>query len=159
MSDQFTAHTTHRFAYPVADVYRAFTDPAQLALWFGPLGFHVPRASVTVEPRVGGAWNLTMVNDDNAEWASPVESTLEQIEENRIIVGSQLAEGIPGVEDGTKLSLTLEFAEDGDGTIVTLTQGPFPEMMRDMNVAGWTQSFHKLEALLGAPKEFFQLPA
>ncbi|MBK0296630.1 S8 family serine peptidase, partial [Bacillus sp. S34] len=48
--------------------------------------------------------------------------------------------------------------EDGDGTIVTLTQGPFPEVMRDMNIAGWTQSFHKLEALLATPKEFFQAP-
>ena len=159
MSEQFTAHATRRFDHPVADVYRAFVDPQQLALWFGPLGFHVPAASVTVEPRVGGAWNLTMVSNDDPEWASPVESTLREIEENRVIVGTQIAHGIPGVEDGTVLSLTLEFAEDGDGTVLTITQGPFPEVMRDMNLAGWAQSFHKLDALLAAPKEFFQLPA
>jgi uncharacterized protein YndB with AHSA1/START domain len=158
MTEQFTAHTTHRFAYPVTDVYRAFVDPALLALWFGPLGFHVPVATVEVDARVGGAWNLTMVNNDNPEWSSPVTSVLQEIEENRIIVGTSTAHGIPGVEDGTLLSLTLEFAEDGDGTIVTLTQGPFPEAMRDMNIAGWTQSFHKLEALLATPKEFFQAP-
>jgi uncharacterized protein YndB with AHSA1/START domain len=158
MTEQFTAHATHRFAYPVSEVYRAFVDPALLALWFGPLGFHVPAASVEVDPRVGGAWNLTMISNDNADWVSPVTSTLQEIEEDRIIVGTSVAQGIPGIEDGTPLSLTLEFAEDGDGTIVTLTQGPFPEVMRDMNVAGWTQSFHKLEALLGAPKAFFQLP-
>lgn len=158
MTEQFTAHTTHRFDHPVADVYRAFVDPAMLALWFGPLGFHVPAATVEVDPRVGGAWNLTMVSNDNPEWQSPVTSTLQEIEENRIIVGTSTAHGIPGIEDGTPLSLTLEFTEDGDGTIVTLTQGPFPEGMRDMNVAGWAQSFRKLEALLEAPREFFQMP-
>lgn len=158
MSDQFTARASHRFASPVSDVYRAFVDPAQLALWFGPLGFHVPAATVEVDARVGGAWNLTMVSNDNPEWSSPVTSTLEQIEEDRIIVGTSVAHGIPGIEDGTPLSLTLEFAEDGDGTVVTLTQGPFPEFMRDMNIAGWNQSFHKLEALLAAPPAFFQAP-
>lgn len=156
MTEQFTAHTTHRFAHPVEDVYRAFVDPAQLALWFGPLGFHVPAATVEVDARVGGKWNLTMVSNDNAEWSSKVTSTLEQVEENRIIVGTETANGIPGIADGTLLSLTLEFTADGDGTVVTLTQGPFPETMRDMNIAGWTQSFHKLEALLATPKEFFQ---
>lgn len=157
MTEQSTAHATRRFAYPVADVYRAFVDPALLALWFGPLGFHVPAATVEVDPRVGGAWNLTMVSNDDASVRSPVVSTLREIEEDRIIVGTSTAQGIPGIEDGTPMSLTLEFAEDGDGTIVTLTQGPFPARMRDMNIAGWTQSFHKLEALLGAPEEFFQL--
>ncbi|MBT2502473.1 SRPBCC domain-containing protein [Curtobacterium sp. ISL-83] len=155
MTEQFTAHTTHRFAYPVEQVYQAFVDPKLLALWFGPLGFHVPAATVEVDARVGGAWNMTMVSNDDPEWTSRVTSTLREIEENRVIVGSETAHGIPGVEDGTELSLTLEFAADGDGTIVTLTQGPFPEVMRDMNIAGWTQSFHKLEALLGTPKAFF----
>lgn len=158
MTEQFTAHTTHRFAYPVEQVYQAFVDPKQLALWFGPLGFHVPVATVEVDARVGGAWNMTMVSNDNPEWTSRVDSTLREIEENRVIIGSETAHGIPGVEDGTELSLTLEFAPDGDGTIVTLTQGPFPEVMRDMNIAGWTQSFHKLEALLGTPKAFFGMP-
>jgi uncharacterized protein YndB with AHSA1/START domain len=157
--EQFTAHTTHRFPYPVAAVYRAFVDPQQLALWFGPLGFHVPASSVTVDPRPGGAWNLMMVSNDNPEWKSGVNSTLREIEENRLIVGTERAQGIPMVEDGTEMTLTLEFQEDGDGTIVTLTQGPFPEMMRDMNVIGWTMSFHKLEALLATPPAFFAPPS
>jgi uncharacterized protein YndB with AHSA1/START domain len=159
MTEQFTANTSHRFPYPVEAVYRAFVDPQQLALWFGPLGFHVPAASVDVDARDRGHWNLTMVSNDNPEWTSTVQSTLRQVEENRLLVGVEIAHGIPMMEDGTELSLTIEFAADGDGTIVTLTQGPFPEFMRDMNIVGWGQSFRKLEALLATPPQFFTPPS
>jgi uncharacterized protein YndB with AHSA1/START domain len=40
------------FPAPRAVVYRALTDPEELAKWWGPRGFTVP--SVEFDPQVGG---------------------------------------------------------------------------------------------------------
>ena len=45
---------TRVFDAPRELVYRAFTDPDQLAQWFGPVGYSVPRIPSTSTPeRVG----------------------------------------------------------------------------------------------------------
>jgi uncharacterized protein YndB with AHSA1/START domain len=151
-----TAETrlTRRFDAPVADVWAAFTDPVLLAQWFGPLTFHVPRDSVDVDLREGGHWRLTMVNNDDAEVRSPVDATFAEVLPEQLLVGYEVAQGFPGIPDGTRLTLTLEFRADGDGTILELRQGPFTEGLRDMNDIGWGQSFFKLDGLLATPARF-----
>ena len=64
-----------------------------------------------------------------------------------------------GIEDGTKMSLSIEFIPEGDGTRLELRQGPFPEEMREMSAVGWNQSFYKLEALLATPAKYRNDPA
>jgi uncharacterized protein YndB with AHSA1/START domain len=142
------------FDAPVELVYQAFVDPDQIAQWFGPLAFHVPRDSVTIEARNGGAWHMTMVNNDNPEWKAPITSTLVEVVENRLLVGHEIAQGFPGMEDGTKISLSIEFIPEGDGTRLELRQGPFPEQTREMSETGWRQSLHKLDGLLATPAKF-----
>jgi uncharacterized protein YndB with AHSA1/START domain len=132
-------------------VYQAFVDPDQIAQWFGPLQFHVPRDTVSIDPVPGGDWHMTMVNNNNREWTAPVISTLVDVVDNHLLVGYEVARGLPGVPDGTKLTLTIEFIPDGDGTRLELRQGPFPEEMREMSETGWLQSLHKLDGLLATP--------
>jgi uncharacterized protein YndB with AHSA1/START domain len=139
-------------------VYRAFTDPDQLAQWFGPITFHVPRSTVEVDARSDGHWKLVMVSNDNPEMASPVDATFSEVVENRLLVGYEISQGFPGVPDGTKLTLTVEFTPEGDGTLLQLTQGPFPEELRDMSAVGWGQSLHKLTALLETPVQYQSAP-
>jgi hypothetical protein len=74
--------------------------------------------------------------------------------ENQLLVGYEVAEGIPGIEDGTQLSLSIEFIPEGDGTRLELRQGPFPEQMHEMSAVGWNQSFHKLDGLLATPAKY-----
>jgi uncharacterized protein YndB with AHSA1/START domain len=142
------------FDAPVELVYQAFVDPDQIAQWFGPLQFHVPRDTVRIDARAGGDWHMTMVNNDNPEWRSPVTSTLVEVVENRLLVGYEIATGFPGLQDGTKLSLSLEFTPEGDGTRLELRQGPFPQEMHEMSETGWRQSLYKLDALLATPARF-----
>lgn len=142
------------FAAPPELVYRAFVDPAQIAQWFGPLVFHTPVESVSIDARPGGHWNLDMVNNDNPEWIAPVRSTLTEVIENQLLVGYEVAQGVPGVEDGTRLVLSLEFIAEGEGTRLELRQGPFPEQSREWSETGWSQSLHKLDALLATPVTF-----
>ncbi len=142
------------FDAPVDAVYQAFVDPDLLAQWFGPLSFHVPRDTVAIDARAGGSWKMTMVSNDDPKIASPVNSTLVEVVPNQLIVGYEIATGFPGIEDGTKLTLTLEFTAEGAGTRLELRQGPFPEPMREMGETGWNQSFYKLDGLFATPEKF-----
>ncbi|WP_265446562.1 SRPBCC family protein [Flexivirga meconopsidis] len=144
-------HVTHEFRTSRQRLFRAFVDPAELAAWFGPEGFHVPEDSVTVEPRQGGAWRLTMVADDNPELKSPVEATLTEFTADQTLVGTEQVTGFPGLEDGTAVTLRLEFADAPAGTQLSVTQGPFPDDMVEQAKAGWESSFGKLEKLVSPP--------
>jgi uncharacterized protein YndB with AHSA1/START domain len=142
------------FDAPPEMVYRAFTDPDQLAQWFAPLVFHVPRATVDIDAQTGGHWRITMVNNDNPDLRAPINATFSKVIENRILVGYEIAQGFPGVPDGTKVTLTVEFIPEGSGTRLELRQGPFSAQPREMSAIGWGQSLHKLAALLETPEQF-----
>jgi uncharacterized protein YndB with AHSA1/START domain len=150
MSDPTTTQmrVERHFQAPPDRVYRAFVDPDQLAEWFGPLGFHVPRSSVLMDARVGGFWHLVMVSDENPAITAPVDSIFTDVVQNSRLVGYDDARGMPGVRDGTRLVLTIEFVPDGEGTLVRIVQGPLPLDLSESGAVGWRQSFDKLDALL-----------
>src|SRR5947208_4604945 len=52
---------TRVFDAPRELVFKAWTDPDQVARWFGPAGFETPRESVEIDLRVGGRFKLRMV--------------------------------------------------------------------------------------------------
>ena len=74
------------FDAPRELVYNAFIDPDQLAAWYGPAGWSVPRDSVSVTPQVGGEYRLTMVSDDDATRSSGVDSTFTEVVPNELLV-------------------------------------------------------------------------
>lgn len=140
---------TRVFAAPRALVYRAFTDPDQLAQWFGPVGFSVPRDSVDIDARVGGHQRLVMVDDNNPEVRSPVDARFTEVIENELLVGTEDWEGVPGMRDGGTMTMRIEFHEEGpDKTRLVLRQGPYTTEMEGMARAGWESSYTKLDALL-----------
>ena len=134
---------TRIFDAPRAMVYRAFVDPDQLAQWFGPAGWHVPRETVEIDARVGGTQRFTMVNDDDPAMTSPVHATFIEVIENELLVGEQ---PVPGA--GT-MHLRIEFHDEPDGrTRIVLQQGPYPPDWQDGAREGWGTSFAKLDKLL-----------
>lgn len=138
------------FDAPRELVYRAFTDPDQLARWFGPVGYSVPRDSVESDARVGGHQRFVMVNDADPDLRSPVDATFTEVVENELLVGSEEWEGVPGLQDGGRMSLRLEFHDEDGKTRLVLRQGPYTAEMEGMASAGWSSSFTKLDALLAA---------
>lgn len=140
---------TRTFDAPRELVYRAFTDPDQLARWFGPVGFTVPRDTVDVDARVGGHQRLVMVSDDDPQLRSPVNATFTEVVENELLVGTEVIQGVPGLE-GVTMTARFEFHDEGGRTRLVIRQGPFTEQMEDMTRQGWTSSFTKLDALLAA---------
>ncbi len=153
-TETFELSMSRYFAAPPAEVYRAFVNPADLAQWFAPLVFHVPVGSIDIDPRAGGHWKMDMVSNDDPSQISPINSTFEEVIENELLVGYEIVNGFPGMEDGSKLTMRLEFHPEGEGTRLELRQGPFPEMMREMSSVGWGQSFYKLDGLLATPAKW-----
>ena len=153
MTDQPSTHDlviTRVFDAPRELVYRAFTDPDQLAQWFGPVGFTVPRDTVDIDARVDGHQRFVMVSDENPSFTSPVDARFTEVIENELLVGVQEAEGIPGTQGPVTMSLRLEFHDEGGKTRLLLRQGPFTQEMEEMTRDGWTTSFTKLDTLLAA---------
>ena len=56
---------TRIFDAPRERVFRAWTDPDEVAAWFGPEHFETPRDRVRIDLRVGGRYELTMVRRDS----------------------------------------------------------------------------------------------
>ena len=133
---------TRVFAAPRDLVWRFFTDPDLLATWFGPATVHVDRATVEVDLRAGGTWNLDMVDNDTAEHY-PVRSELTAVVPPEYLEGQVV--GPPGV-----VTLRIWLHDHGDKTRMTLHQGPFSAEFRDMTGAGWEESFVKIDAQLAA---------
>ncbi|GAA4586587.1 uncharacterized protein YndB with AHSA1/START domain [Actinoplanes octamycinicus] len=139
---------TRIFDAPRDLVYRAFVDPDQLAAWFGPVGWSVPRDSIDIDPRPGGSQKLTMVNDADPSMSSPVNATFVEVVENELLVGEEDVSHIPDF-GADKLVMRIEFHdEDGGRTRLVLTQSPFPAAMETGAREGWGSSFTKLDKIL-----------
>ena len=68
--------------------------------------------------------------------------------ENELLVGSEEWEGVPGVQEGGRMSVRLEFHDEDGKTRLVLRQGPYSAEVEDMAQQGWESSFTKLDALL-----------
>jgi uncharacterized protein YndB with AHSA1/START domain len=140
---------TRVFDAPRELVYRAFTDPDQLARWFGPVGWSVPRNTVSSEPVVGGHQRFTMVNDSDAAQNSAVNATFTEVIENELLVGTEDVV-MTDTEGKQKFTLRLEFHDENGKTRLELRQGPYSPDWESGAREGWGSSFSKLDALLAA---------
>jgi len=65
-------------------VFRAWTDPDDVAMWFSPAPLTTPRESVRIDLRVGGRYELTMVMPDGA--ASPLGFEIVELDPPGLLV-------------------------------------------------------------------------
>ena len=52
---------TRIFDAPGEQVFKAGTDPDEVGAWYGPEHMDIPREKVRIDLRVGGRWEVTMV--------------------------------------------------------------------------------------------------
>jgi uncharacterized protein YndB with AHSA1/START domain len=135
---------TRIFDAPRASVFAAWTDPDQVAAWYGPEHFDTPREKVHIDLRVGGRYELTMVQR-GAGAEHPVRYEIVELVEPELIV--LRSEPMPemGLPHGTVTR--VEFHDHGDKTRMTLSDGPYPADARHAE-AGWNGAFDKLAVLL-----------
>ena len=95
--------TTRVVHAPRERVFRAWTDPATLARWWGPAGF-TNRFDI-FEFETGGRWVFTMIGPDGTSY--PNESRFTSIEADRKVVIRHV------VEPHFELAITLEPSAGG----------------------------------------------
>jgi uncharacterized protein YndB with AHSA1/START domain len=136
---------TRIFDAPRELVFRAWTDPGQVAQWFGPEGYDVPRETVDIDLRVGGRYELTMVQKDGGG-QFPLRYEVVELDPPQLLV---LKSGpIPEVGIHEATFTRVELHDHGDKTRMSLTDGPYTESAHAE--AGWQAAFAKLAALLRA---------
>ena len=134
---------THIFDAPREVVFRAWTDPDHVAQWFGPEHFDTPLETVHIDLRVGGRFELTMVQKPSGA-RFPVRYEIVELDRPRLLV--LRSEPMPevGIHEGT--ITRIELHDHGDKTRMTLSDGPYTQAAHAE--AGWHAAFAKLEALL-----------
>jgi len=130
---------------PRARVFRAWTDAAELALWWGPHGFTNPRCEADARP--GGAIRIDMRGPDGKVY--PMTGEFHEVTApSRLVFTS----AVPG-PDGTVLlevhtTVVFDETEDG-GTALTIRQrvlrvAPGGEQFLAGMSEGWKQSLERL---------------
>jgi uncharacterized protein YndB with AHSA1/START domain len=134
---------TRIFDAPRELVFRAWTDPDQVAQWFGPEHFDTPRQTVEIDLRIGGRYELTMVQRHSGA-RFPVRYEIVELDPPRLLV--LRSEPMPEVGIHGATFTRVELHDHGDKTRMTLSDGPYTEATHAE--AGWHSAFEKLAALL-----------
>jgi uncharacterized protein YndB with AHSA1/START domain len=93
-----------------AEVWRAWTDPAHLAQWWGPDGFHTPVESVDVDLRPGGHLHMSMIQTASGT-DYPIRFDVVETVENELLVLSSKAQ--PEIGLNTDTTTRIELADEG----------------------------------------------
>ena len=103
------------FDAPPSLVFKAWTDPKQVAQWWGPKGFTNPVCEMDARP--GGAIRIVMRAPDGAE--HPIAGVFREVVEPKRLVFTSVAVDAAGnpIIDGLT---TVTFAEHGGKTKLTL---------------------------------------
>jgi len=130
-----------RFNAPPKKVFAAWTEPAQVARWFGPGGITVLEA--VFELRAGGRFMIHARGSEGEDHR--VSGTVREAVPNSKVVYTWAWQSTPERES----LVTVEFTPDGDGTLLTLTHERFfDEGARDRHNGGWSAALDKLETYL-----------
>jgi uncharacterized protein YndB with AHSA1/START domain len=135
---------TRTLPAPRPEVWSAMTDPERLAAWWGPKGFTAP--SVDFEPRGGGRYRIAMQPPEGDLFY--LHGEFHEVDPPSRLVYTFVWE--PPAPDDRETLVTLVLEDRGERTAVSLQHGEFATEERlELHQGGWTDSFEKLERLLG----------
>jgi uncharacterized protein YndB with AHSA1/START domain len=135
---------TREFDAPVDAVFRAWTVPAEIAAWYGPAQFDTPEATIRVDLRVGGRYELTMVRRDTGEEMPAGYEILELDPPSLLVLRS---DPMPQYGMPDPVITRVELHDLGGRTRMELIDGLYPEGFGHAE-AGWRSSFDRLAARL-----------
>ena len=128
------------------DVFDAWTDPKQIAEWYGPEGF-VNEIHV-FEAREGGEYRLTMNSPSGG--IHELRGIFKTIQKpTKLVFTWAWVRGMGETGDEAETLVTVELKPLGAKTEMTMTHSGFvSEKSRDSHGKGWSSSFIKLEKIL-----------
>jgi uncharacterized protein YndB with AHSA1/START domain len=144
-SGELTLEMTRVIPATPTVVFCSFSDPNDLARWWGPDGFTVP--SLEFNPPAGGSYRIEMQPPEGD--AFHLTGEFRKVEPPEQLAFTFVWEA-PDVDDVETL-VELSFRDLDGSTEVGLTQRAFKtEARRTLHKDGWRESFGKLERLIAA---------
>jgi uncharacterized protein YndB with AHSA1/START domain len=145
--------TSRVFDAPPERVYKAWTDPKQLARWFPPEGFTAPVCQLDV--RVGGALRIDMKGPEDEPFKGqlfPGRGVYREVVPNKRLAFSFQPEMGEGQAIPTVL-MTVDFEDQAGKTKLTIHQtldtvGQYEEMLKQGMAEGLAESLGKLAGVL-----------
>ena len=135
-----------RFKAPRETVFRAWTDGAMFARWFGPDHFRAIRCALDV--REGGAWSATLKGPERTH---SVSGTFLKVKAPASLefTWAWHETGDPSTPREHETVVSVELVDRGEETDMVFTQGLFrDEESARSHTEGWTSSFDCLDRLL-----------
>ena len=130
-------------AAPPERVFELWTEPEQLAKWWGPEGFDVPTYALDVRP--GGHWRTTMRSPEGR--LLTVSGVFRAIDPPSRLVLTWAWDNDAGVR-GEETEITVTFEPAPGGTRLKLVQQTFATAdARERHSHGWSSTFVRLAAL------------
>jgi len=149
-------HITRTFNAPRELVFKAWTEPGQLEQWFAPSGCEI--RYVSIDLRQGGAYHSCLTTPTGYEcWCRG--DYLEVTPPQRIVMTMAVADEagnmVQPVDAGmdpdwpAETIVTIDFAEDGGKTTITLHQTVSEELAKKTGAyPSWLSMFDRLESLV-----------
>jgi uncharacterized protein YndB with AHSA1/START domain len=147
MTEAVTAHVvtiTRVFHAPRELVWNAWTEPGQLARWWGPRGWSTPVSNVTIDVRPGGVFRVLSLAEDGSEM--PTEGVFRQVVEPERLVLEEPAED--AWHEGATSEITLTDLGDGRTEMVLRSTIHTTDEARRQAEAGLTSAIDRLAELL-----------
>jgi uncharacterized protein YndB with AHSA1/START domain len=131
---------TRVFDAPREQVFKAWTDPDEVAAWYGPEQMDTPRERISIDLRVGGRYELTMVQRGGGGEFTIGYEIVELVEPELIVLRS---DPMPQAGMHEPTVVRVEFHDHGAKTRMTLSDGPYPGGAGHA-AAGYEAAFDKL---------------
>jgi uncharacterized protein YndB with AHSA1/START domain len=142
-SNGLTLAMSRSLPLPPSAVWRAMTDPVELARWWGPRGFSTPH--VDFEPRIGHSYRITMQPPEGDPFY--LHGEFREVEPLSRLSYTFIWD--PPDPDDRETLVVLSLEERGADSRISLTQGEFSTPARlELHEGGWTDGFDRLEELL-----------
>ncbi len=132
---------TRIYNAPVAAVWDAWTDPEQVAKWWGPRGYSITHHSKDL--KAGGHWHYTMHGPDGTDYPN---KTLyhEVVKHKRLVYDHGANDDQPAL-----FKVTVEFEDLGEQTKMQMTMDFFSpekakEMIKFIKAAGGNATWDRL---------------
>ncbi len=134
---------SRRLKAPREAVFRAFTDPAALAQWFGPEGIDVTNVKVDLRP--GGGYAMVFNETDGGNHG--LSGVYREISPPERLVMTWVWDH--GDLAGIETLVTIELAEADGETELTLIHEKLPsQAFLELHRQGWTSSFICLDGAI-----------
>ncbi|KHL11776.1 uncharacterized protein YndB with AHSA1/START domain [Mumia flava] len=133
--------------------YRAFTEPAHFAAWWGPTGSSLPHEEIAFDVRPGGRLRWVEVSADDPTVRVRVAVDLTEVVDGEVVDGRYHLSGrLPGGIDAFETRIRVEFFDEPDGRTRLEIRQWVPADVSSGAEAGWREALTTLDATLAGTR-------